>query len=95
MKKCLVCKKYFDRLDIHHINCNHEDNRKENRIPVCKRCHGIIHNGLNKEKSPYKRFSETMEKIQLLRNFMIVCKFPNKRINRKKDVTALSNEINL
>ena len=28
---------------IHHINENNKDNRKENRLPLCKSCHTKIH----------------------------------------------------
>lgn len=47
---CLICKidnKTLKKLGYfivkHHINLNHNDNRKENVIYLCPSCHFIIH----------------------------------------------------
>ncbi len=41
--KCSICLKLILRPIIHHINGNHKDNRKDNRIPLCDKCHKAIH----------------------------------------------------
>jgi len=41
--KCSVCGKIILTLHIHHINKNHNDNRPENLLKVCRRCHYLIH----------------------------------------------------
>ena len=39
--RCLFCSK--KPIDIHHRNLNRHDNRKYNLIPLCSRCHKILH----------------------------------------------------
>lgn len=43
--KCYFCSK--DSGLIHHINQNQNDNRQENRIPLCRSCHVKLHRVLN------------------------------------------------
>ncbi len=42
--KCLICKKTFMLLHIHHKDGNHDNNNKDNLIPLCPTCHGKVHN---------------------------------------------------
>lgn len=45
-KQCIFCgNKNFQ---IHHVDRNKENNNKENLIPVCLRCHRIIHSKIIK-----------------------------------------------
>ena len=44
-------------LELHHINCNHYDNRLENLMVVCPTCHAIIHRAINKEKKEEKKIN--------------------------------------
>ena len=37
-------------IHIHHINGNHEDNKKGNTIEICVRCHNFIHKGISQRK---------------------------------------------
>lgn len=39
---CPKCQKH-KASDVHHINGHHHDNRPENIVPICKRCHNEIH----------------------------------------------------
>lgn len=47
----LVCNRcgyneFISSVDIHHIDHNRENNKKENLIPLCSNCHRAYHNGL-------------------------------------------------
>ena len=42
-KKCQACFRIFYSLETHHKNGNHQDNKKENQIELCKDCHNSIH----------------------------------------------------
>lgn len=48
--KCPICKRNFLILEIHHKDRNHDNNKKENLIRICKGCHDKIHSG-NRFKS--------------------------------------------
>ena len=41
-KKCAICGE-TRVLEVHHINCNHEDNSPLNLIPLCPNCHRLYH----------------------------------------------------
>lgn len=40
---CKICNS--ESIDWHHKNGNHQDNRAENLMPICKKCHYEIHKG--------------------------------------------------
>jgi 5-methylcytosine-specific restriction endonuclease McrA len=48
-QKCHICKKTFNLLEIHHIDRDRKNNRRENLIFVCKKCHSLIHMPYKKE----------------------------------------------
>ena len=48
--KCAICSKNFLRMSVHHINGNHEDNRKSNLIRICIFCHTAIHKGIGRQR---------------------------------------------
>ena len=41
-KECWICGSE-EKLNVHHIDFNHNDNNSTNIIVVCKRCHGKLH----------------------------------------------------
>ena len=45
-------------LELHHINCNHYDNRLENLMVVCPTCHAIIHRTINNNKKSEKKINK-------------------------------------
>ncbi len=48
-------KKYNRHIEVHHINCNKNDNRKENLITVCKQCNIQAKKNRNYWKQYFKR----------------------------------------
>lgn len=42
--QCELCRKTFFRANIHHKDGNHNNNRKNNLIVLCSRCHRKVHN---------------------------------------------------
>lgn len=59
--KCKICNKTVLIPFIHHQDGNHWNNIKENRIPLCRSCHAILHkldfNDLRRSsKKSYKKF---------------------------------------
>jgi hypothetical protein len=48
-KKCVVCN--FDKvLDVHHLDHNHNNNSKDNLIPLCPNHHCMIHRSIHSEE---------------------------------------------
>ena len=50
---CEICKRHFLIINVHHIDGNHENNKKKNKLFLCNDCHKAIHNGIgttNKKK---------------------------------------------
>lgn len=41
--KCTTNIKYLDQLQVHHWDCNHNNNNPENLITLCADCHIVIH----------------------------------------------------
>ena len=42
-QKCEICMKHIFVPITHHINKNHQDNNKDNKMLVCLKCHSLIH----------------------------------------------------
>lgn len=42
-KRCFLCGR-MKKLQVHHINWHHFDDRAENRIRLCQVCHAALHN---------------------------------------------------
>ncbi len=42
---CVQCGEVNDQLWLHHINGNRKDNRVDNIVPLCMRCHRAGHTG--------------------------------------------------
>lgn len=91
LKNCMICERTFHVLHIHHINGNHVDNQEENKISVCASCHAVIHKGLKKGRRisyrSYKYLGDTFWKLKQLRDSLLSNKYPNKKLNRSKDLT--------
>lgn len=56
--ECIICGRGHDYsprqdLSVHHINGDRSDNRLENLIPVCQRCHLRIH---RRDEEPYREY---------------------------------------
>jgi len=69
-KECQICFRIFYNLEIHHINGNHKDDKKENLIEICKDCHTSIHKPIGTSKiGNYKNDSDkkVIENIYNLR----------------------------
>jgi 5-methylcytosine-specific restriction endonuclease McrA len=39
---CFVCGE-TDSVQVHHIDHHHGNDRPSNRVPLCERCHAMIH----------------------------------------------------
>ena len=48
--ECQICFRNFVRMNIHHINGNHDDNRNRNLIKICRDCHTTIHKKIGYNK---------------------------------------------
>jgi len=48
-QQCFICDNYFLEITIHHIDGNNKNNKKNNLLPCCKKCHLKIHKGLSKK----------------------------------------------
>lgn len=72
-------------LEVHHIDCNIENNAPGNLITLCQLCHPILHLGNTADKRPYARsmqavwFPEiTQEELNLLSWAMAIAIFRGK-----------------
>ncbi len=52
--KCKVCDKSFLIISLHHIDGNHENNKKGNTILICDSCHIAIHKGIGRRHKGVK-----------------------------------------
>ena len=41
-----------NRLEVHHLDNNHHNNRMGNLISVCKYCHAVFHSGFHNQANP-------------------------------------------
>lgn len=64
--ECMICKRHFLDLHIHHLDGNHLNNIKINTIYICGSCHKKIHLGLGKTTKflKYKQTKTTKERLQ-------------------------------
>ena len=69
--RCLICKKMFYVLEIHHIDRNRKNNKEDNFIFVCKKCHTSIHHSYLKEFDRIKNkvSPNAQEKKLLIRKY--------------------------
>ncbi len=95
LEYCKCCARLFFKLDIHHINGNHSDDREKNKIKVCRNCHYRIHRGI-----PVKieitshlvdsiAYQLTVERIGKLRKKLLVSKFGKDIRKKSRDLTVL------
>lgn len=77
-KECFCCNSKFEILQVHHINKNKKDNRVENLLVVCSKCHVKIHQGLTKKD--FLINEETKEKILFYRELLLT----SQGISKKK-----------
>lgn len=40
--KCWKCKKQINKINIHHVDGNHENNNFNNKVYLCKKCHDLV-----------------------------------------------------
>ena len=75
-QKCRICNRLLFTLHEHHINGNHKDNRKKNRISICLDCHSAVHTGISGKKRRTRQHYdfEAVNKIQQLRKKIILLK---------------------
>jgi hypothetical protein len=85
MEKCPKCKKHYLKLEVHHINKNHEDNRKENLLKICPNCHYRLFHRENKNK----KWRRLMEKNKRQRTMSI----NNTKIDRKQMNTSVTMRV--
>jgi hypothetical protein len=71
---CWCCKRLFNKLYVHHVNGNHNDNHLNNLICVCQKCHTFIHKGFKKRN---RINEETIDNILILRKEIIKKKYNN------------------
>lgn len=53
--RCYVCKFQAKNNDVHHINENPFDNGSHNLIPLCKRCHKLVHKVISLDDIVYPK----------------------------------------
>ena len=61
---CACCGNNFPSITIHHLDGNHDNNRKDNLISVCKLCHSIIHVGFKKRSGLERQIIENIFQIR-------------------------------
>ena len=49
--QCEICKKNFLRINLHHSDGNHDNNKKNNLIFICNDCHTAIHHGIGRARN--------------------------------------------
>jgi hypothetical protein len=47
LNKCIFCKK--TNIEVHHIDKNKKNNKKENLLKLCPHCHRILHSKIYKQ----------------------------------------------
>lgn len=68
-KVCAICKRHFFELHTHHINGNHSDDRKVNKINICLDCHSAIHTGTGRKRAQrYFLKKDIIEELTKYRN---------------------------
>jgi hypothetical protein len=96
LKECETCKRHFVKLDIHHINGNHKDNREENRINICRSCHTSIHKNVSCRKNrEYNLLQEdedknTNERLYDLRVVLHKSKYGNLNFIPNDNITKIA-----
>jgi len=53
--KCQVCERNFNRIHLHHIDGNHDNNNRENYIFLCEDCHANVYHGIRNTRSIGKK----------------------------------------
>jgi hypothetical protein len=92
-------------LELHHIDCNHDDNRLENLLVVCPNCHAIIHKEISDSKTktktrknyrstPSKQEKSEKKKPELIGdNVRVAYPRPNKRTIERPPYEQLLKEV--
>jgi hypothetical protein len=49
-------------LELHHIDCNHNNNEISNLLIVCPNCHWVLHNSINQNNKESKKQRDKLKK---------------------------------
>lgn len=87
-------------LELHHIDCNHDNNNLSNLMILCPNCHAMIHYNMNKDKKSKKlgrkrvmrksRASGNLVKDVSGRNWSIDSRSKNRKVDRPSLSTLLA-----
>lgn len=86
-QQCWCCEDVFFNLIVHHIDGNRKNNKQKNLIVLCKRCHALVHHGLNKKWFSFR--NERNNNLLELRKIWLANK---KNITKKKAQEILNYE---
>jgi len=93
---CFCCYNEFPSINIHHLDGNHSNNKKDNLIALCKLCHSLVHRGFLKSKRMRGTTELTKENILQIRKILLM-KFNNYSLedaeDRIKYERAISSQI--
>jgi hypothetical protein len=58
MKTCLICDS-AEKVEVHHLDFDHGNDLRGNRVQLCQRCHKVIHQsgGLSREEMISLRYA--------------------------------------
>lgn len=71
LKKCEVCERHFQRIELHHKDGNNINDTKDNLIWVCGDCHMAIHNGIKPSVNRTRDYSIENKKVNETMEYLI------------------------